>query len=245
MMNHSTETIQQFLRKKSRFESKIKKRILDTVCEELRIKQNVSNEDIKKLRSDFFKEYSVIKKKILKKQKDDSKNNEKENDKKSIITQKKEEYKKKQDEEIMREFSAFTMKELKYNLPMTASMKDRVQIFKDIVFLSRSEKIPLNVAKNIVYQKKSIYIVQEVDHDTNRTDVNNMNDEREYDEYRGSPVYGWDDDGEALYEPSIGANIIPPEYRHAGFKWRSVLEDRWLQRSYFEEEETIDTYRGN
>ena len=244
-MNQSSETIKQFLNIKSRFESKIKKNILDTVCEELRRKKNASNEDITKLRSEFFKEYTRIKKIVIKKLKEDEKNKEKENNKNSRTRQKKEEYKKKQDEEIMREFSSFTMKELKYNLPMTTSMKDRVQIFRDIVFLSKSEKISLEEAKKNIYQKKGIYIVQEVDQDTNRTDVNNMYDEREYDEYRGSPVYGWNDEGEALYEPTVGANIIAPEYRHAGFEWRNVLEERWLQRSYIEEGETLDTYRGN
>lgn len=246
MIEESAETIQQFVNLKTRFESKLKKQIIDKICDELGKDNNVTPEDLKELRADFYSEYSNLKRSVKKKQKateEDACSEKGEED--GMNEEKQSELKKKQTDQQMREFSTFTMKELKYNLPMTTTLKERANIFKEIVRLSRSKKISLVEAKEQVYKAKSIYIIQVVDPDVNRTDANNMHEEREYNEYKGMPVYGWTDDGDALYEPTLGALVVAPEYKFAGFEWRTVLEERWLQRSFIDDDETLDTYRGN
>ena len=109
----------------------------------------------------------------------------------------------------------------------------------------RKEELTLEESKKIIYKKHNVFITHPVEYDTMRTDENNMNIEREYDEIRGCIVYGWNDDWEALYEPTFGANITPPTHKQAGYKWREVLENRWEQRSNDYDDEELDTYIGN
>lgn len=139
----------------------------------------------------------------------------------------------------------FLLKELKYNMPITTPLSDRFDISNEILRLMRKENLNLDGAKQIVYKKHNIFITHPVEYDTMKTDENNMDVEREYDELRGSAVYGWDDDGEALYEPTFGANITPPTHKNAGYRWRAVLENRWEQRSTYDCDEELDTYIGN
>lgn len=255
-MQHSAKTIKQFLRLKSRFESRIKKQVVDRIYEELSVAKNVNPDEIRELITAFNNEYKSIKRTVLKIQKAGAKDKKavvgddeaKEEEKEACIgipEAKQNELKQKQVDQQMREFSTFTMKELKYNLPMTTTLKDRANILKEIICLSRSQNISLTEAKQKIYQSKSIYIVQIVDPDVNRTDTNNMHEEREYNEYIGAPVYGWTEEGDALYEPTLGSLVVAPEYRYAGFEWRNVLEERWLQRSWVDEGESLETYRGN
>lgn len=140
----------------------------------------------------------------------------------------------------------FILKELKYNMSITTPLSDRFNIANEILKLMRKDEMTLDNAKKIVYKKYDIFITHPVEYDTTKTDENNMNIEREYDEIRGCIVYGWNDDGEALYEPTFGANITPPTHKQSGYKWREVLENRWEQRSnYDNDEDELDTYIGN
>ena len=139
----------------------------------------------------------------------------------------------------------FILKELKYNMPITTPLCDRFDISNEVLRIMRKENLNLDSAKQIVYKKHNVFITHSVEYDTMKTDENNMDVEREYDELRGSVVYGWDDDGEALYEPTFGANITPPTHKNAGYRWRAVLENRWEQRSNYDCDEDLDTYIGN
>lgn len=139
----------------------------------------------------------------------------------------------------------FLLKELKYNMPITTPLSSRFDISNEVLRMMRKDNLNLDAAKQIVYKKHNIFITHPVEYDTMKTDENNMDVEREYDEIRGSVVYGWDDDGEALYEPTFGANITPPTHKNAGYKWREVLENRWEQRSNYDYDEELDTYIGN
>jgi hypothetical protein len=84
----------------------------------------------------------------------------------------------------------------------------------------------------------------EVKSQDRKTTEENMHVERDYNEFSGKIVYGWDNDGEALYHPTFGANIDGPTYKKAGPMWRELLELRWEQKSFFEENESLDDYRG-
>lgn len=139
----------------------------------------------------------------------------------------------------------FLLKELKYNVPITTPLSDRFDISNEVLKLMRKENLNLDNAKQIVYKKHHVFITHPVQYDTMKTDENNMDVEREYDELRGCVVYGWDDDDEALYEPTFGANITPPTHKNAGYRWRAVLENRWEQRSNYDCDEELDTYIGN
>lgn len=139
----------------------------------------------------------------------------------------------------------FILKELKYNMPITTPLCNRFDISNEVLRIMRKENLNLDSAKQIVYKKHNVFITHSVEYDTMKTDENNMDVEREYDELRGSVVYGWDDDGEALYEPTFGANITPPTHKNAGYRWRAVLENRWEQRSNYDCDEDLDTYIGN
>ena len=99
-------------------------------------------------------------------------------------------------------------------------------------------------SKDIIYKKYNIFISYQVGHDNDRANRENMNVEREYDEYCGQSIYGWDDDGEVLYEPTFGAFIEPPSFKEGGPRWREILDHRWEQRSFYEEDETIDDFKG-
>jgi 6-pyruvoyl-tetrahydropterin synthase len=139
----------------------------------------------------------------------------------------------------------YLLKELKYNMPVTTPLKTRLEIGKEVMDHMANTNISLIEAKGIVYDKHGIYITNPVSENTDVTDEHNMHIEREYDEFRGCIVYGWNDDGEALYEPTFGAIITPPTFKEAGPKWREVLEQRWEQRSYYDDDEELDTYIGN
>lgn len=139
----------------------------------------------------------------------------------------------------------YILKELKYNMPITTRLSDRFDIANEILKLMRKDDLTLDESKKIIYKKHNVFITHAVEYDTMRTDENNMNIEREYDEIRGCIVYGWNDNWEALYEPTFGANITPPTHKQAGYKWREVLENRWEQRSNDYDDEELDTYIGN
>jgi hypothetical protein len=140
----------------------------------------------------------------------------------------------------------YILKELKYNMsPVTTSLTERFSIAQEVLKLMRKSNITLTSAKCIVYTKYNIFITHPVEFDTSKTDENNMHEEREYDEIRGCIVYGWNDDGDVLYDPTFNANITPPTYKQSCHRWREVLENRWEQRSYCDPEEELDTYIGN
>lgn len=139
----------------------------------------------------------------------------------------------------------FLLKELKYNMPITTPLSHRFDISNEVLRIMRKDNLNLDSAKQIVYKKHNVFITHPVEYNTMKTDENNMDVEREYDELRGSVVYGWDDDGEALYEPTFGANITPPTHKNAGYRWRSVLENRWEQRSNYDCDEELESYLGN
>jgi hypothetical protein len=234
----TSKAIDDFFNMKKRYESKIKKNIIEDVCARLQNDHQISEDSIRSFRSEFFREYSRIKRQT-----------NMENKKAKLINQRntttQNSHSNSKDAENIAQFSAYILKELKINLPASTSLSERTRICSKILAVSKNQLISLPEARKLVYDELSIFICNHVSLDVNKTDMYNMNDEREYDEYRGAIVYGWDDDGEALYEPTIGANINPPKYEDAGFHWKTVLEERWEQRSYREEGETKLTYQGN
>ena len=139
--------------------------------------------------------------------------------------------------------SEFIMRELKYNLLNNSSLSNRTLIVKEILKEFKKSK-DFDLAKFIVYKKRNIVIVNPVSVDPNRSDENNKMIERDYDELRGCVVYGWNDDGEPLYEETYGCLIVPPTFKEAGHTWREVLQERWEQRSYCSEDENMDEYDG-
>ena len=139
--------------------------------------------------------------------------------------------------------SEFIMRELKYNLLDNSSLSNRKLIVKEILKEFKKSK-SFELAKSTVYLKRNIVIVNQVSIDPNRSDENNKMIERDYDELRGCIVYGWDDDGEPLYEETYGCLIVSPTFKEAGHTWREVLQERWEQRSYCSEDENIDEYDG-
>ena len=62
--------------------------------------------------------------------------------------------------------------------------------------------------------------------DVNKTNNQNVHIERDYDEYSGGIVYGWDSDGEVLYEPTFGAYIGAPTFKKSGRQWRHGKDRR-------------------
>ena len=139
--------------------------------------------------------------------------------------------------------SEFIMRELKYNLLNNSSLSNRTLIVKEILKEFKKSK-DFDLAKFIVYKKRNIVIVNPVSVDPNRSDENNKMIERDYDELRGCVVYGWNDDGEPLYEETYGCLIVPPTFKEAGHTWREVLQERWEQRSNCSDDENMDEYDG-
>jgi hypothetical protein len=140
---------------------------------------------------------------------------------------------------------SYVMRELKCNMPISTTLRLRVTLANEVLECMR--KLPDNSfteAREVVYKNNGIFITKTISVDDNRTDEHNMNVEREYDEYKGMIVYGWDDTGEVLYEPTFNARIPPPSFKESGPIWKAVLEERWEQKSYFEEDESLEAYTG-
>ena len=63
--------------------------------------------------------------------------------------------------------------------------------------------------------------------------------EREFDELRGLPVYGWTKkQKQPQYKPKSGLITKPPKFRDAGSRWREVLLERFEQRSVHGSDDT-------
>lgn len=139
----------------------------------------------------------------------------------------------------------YVIKELKYNMSKSTPMETRNKIAQKVINEMNNKKISFEEAKKKIYLDNCIYISYIIsDDDDTRTNKDNMNVEREYDEYSGRVVYGWDDDGELVYEPTIGLNIEAPTFRNGGPLWRELLDRRWEQRSCYNEDDVIDDYQG-
>jgi hypothetical protein len=134
--------------------------------------------------------------------------------------------------------------ELKANMPHTTILQKRHSIAQKVMNEINNNSCSLKEARNKIYKQHGISIMYEVKSQDRKTTEENMHVERDYNEFSGKIVYGWDNDGEALYHPTFGANIDGPTYKKAGPMWRELLELRWEQKSFFEENESLDDYRG-
>uniref|UniRef100_A0A6C0BS66 Uncharacterized protein n=1 Tax=viral metagenome TaxID=1070528 RepID=A0A6C0BS66_9ZZZZ len=250
------ETVENFFRLSIHYEKKIRRSLVNEII--AKIRPHVNDEaELKNLRKLIHKYMNKRNRRVVsisESKRAESFLNENENiyDTPKKKTVKKEIVK----EEIVKEIKKndtnlinmkkYILKELKYNMsPVTTSLTERFSIAQEVLKLMRKSNITLTSAKCIVYTKYNIFITHPVEFDTSKTDENNMHEEREYDEIRGCIVYGWNDDGDVLYEPTFNANITPPTYKQSCHQWREVLENRWEQRSYCDPEEELDTYIGN
>lgn len=137
----------------------------------------------------------------------------------------------------------FLVRELKENMSKSTSMKDRNKIAQKVIN-QMNEGMSFDESKKAVYEQCNIHVSYQVGLDNDRTNRENMHIEREYDELCGQIIYGWDDYGEVLYEPTFGCLIEPPTFKEGGDRWREILDYRWEQKSSFEDGETIDEFKG-
>ena len=137
----------------------------------------------------------------------------------------------------------FVIRELKENMSKSTPIEKRNKIAQRVINEMNNGKT-FEHAKDTIYNKYNIFISYQVGKDNDRTNRENMCVEREYDEYSGRSIYGWDDDGEVLYEPTFGAIIDPPSFREGGPRWREILDHRWEKRSCCNDEEVIDNFKG-
>ena len=137
----------------------------------------------------------------------------------------------------------FLVRELKENMSKSTSMKDRNKIAQKVI-KQMKEGMSFDESKKAVYEQYNIHVSYQVGLDNDRTNRENMHIEREYDELCGQIIYGWDDYGEVLYEPTFGCLIEPPTFKEGGDRWREILDYRWEQKSSFEDGETIDEFKG-
>ena len=138
----------------------------------------------------------------------------------------------------------FLIMELKANMPHTTIVQKRHVIAQKVMNEMHTNALSLEDAKNKIYPMYDINITQNIPMDVNKTNEQNMHIERDYDEYSGRIVYGWDSDGEVLYEPTFGAYIDAPTFKNSGIKWREVLNNRWEPLSFYDEDEELDDFTG-
>ena len=74
----------------------------------------------------------------------------------------------------------------------------------------------------------------------------NKHIEREYDEYKGMPIYGWTiKQKQPQYKQQIGLLKDPPKYRNAGSRWKYILSERYDQRSFHGSDDTpLEEFNG-
>ena len=137
----------------------------------------------------------------------------------------------------------FVIRELKENMAKSTPLYQRNKIAQKVINLMNNGE-SFQSAKSYIYEKNNICVTYQVGFDNDRTHFENMDIEREYDECSGKIIYGWDDFGEVLYEPTFGACISPPTFKDGGEIWREVLDNRWEQRSYYEDDDVIDNFKG-
>lgn len=137
----------------------------------------------------------------------------------------------------------FVIRELKENMSKSTEMRVRNKIAQQVIN-KINDGFSFEDSKVAIYAQYNIQITYKVGEDNNRTNLENMSIEREYDEYSGRIIYGWDDSGEALYEPTYGVVIEPPTFKNGGNRWREILEHRWEQRSWYDDDEVIDEFVG-
>ena len=138
----------------------------------------------------------------------------------------------------------FIISELRLNMPITTMLKKRIQIASHII-RGMDEGASYHDAKHSLYQKHNVFVSYKVPIDDNVTTMEDMHIEREFDELLQKIIYGWDDDGEALYAPTFGAIITPPIYVKGGPMWKRILNHRWEQRSEYDDDEMLENYDGN
>lgn len=212
--------VQRFCKISLRYEHQQKKMFASALIEKLRpiLREDEIDEVLKKMRMRLTKQHNNVKKMVMN-----------ESDEKMVHRK-----------NVMK----FLIVELKANLPHTTSIQKRHFIAQKVLNEMEKNSVTLDEAKQNVYAQYNIQVMYTIPVDLNKTNEHNMDIERDYDEYSGRIVYGWDDDGEAVYEPTFGANIEAPTFKKAGPMWRQLLDNRWEQRSWYEEDETIDDYRG-
>ena len=100
-------------------------------------------------------------------------------------------------------------------------------------------------AKQFMYNKYDIKISYTSVRELNVTNETNMYKDIEYNELIGKYVYGWDLNGNSLYEPTLGVSIIAPEYINSGTEWRTVLDQRYSKLDQSDRECKLENYTGN
>ena len=137
----------------------------------------------------------------------------------------------------------YLIRELKENMSKCTPMLERNRIAQQVIN-QMNKGSSFEDAKKRIYELNNIYISYKVGEDNDRSNLENMNVEREYDEYCGKVIYGWDDHGEILYEPTFGCLISPPSFKYGGERWREILDNRWEQKSSYDDDETIHEFKG-
>jgi hypothetical protein len=107
------------------------------------------------------------------------------------------------------------------------------------------KKIPIEQAKKFMYEKYKINISYQTDRQLNVSTEETKHNDVEYNELLGKYVYGWDLNGDAVYEPTIGIRIMAPEYVNAGNEWRQVLDHRYSKIDPCDRECELFHYTGN
>ena len=103
----------------------------------------------------------------------------------------------------------------------------------------------IEAGKKLMYKKYNIHVNYDSTKKLNVTTEETMGKDIEYNEVLGKYVYGWDLNGDCVYEPTIGISIIPPEYMNAGYEWRQVLDHRYSKLDPSERLCALERYTGN
>jgi hypothetical protein len=134
--------------------------------------------------------------------------------------------------------------EIKSNTGLEMSMKERLNIATRICKLHINKQIPLEEAKRLMYEKHNITINYPT-RDFTVVDEDNFGRILENNELIGKFVYGWDSNGNAVYEPTLGVSIVSPKYKNAGNEWRQMLDVRYSKIDPSERECALEDYTGN
>lgn len=122
----------------------------------------------------------------------------------------------------------------------------RYKIASTICRWLKQKKIgSIEEGKKLMYNKFNIIVNYNSTKKLNVTTEDTMYKDVEYNEVLGKFVYGWDLNGDSVYEPTIGVSIVPPEYINAGYEWRQVLDHRYSKLDPSERLCDLDRYTGN
>jgi len=136
------------------------------------------------------------------------------------------------------------IEEINCNASLEIPSQTKYIIATKICKLWKKQNYSIEEAKKLMYDKYNIQISYHTKKQTNVTNIDNMYKDIEYNEINGCYVYGWDLNGNSIYEPTLGLSMIAPQYQHAGMEWREVLDLRFSQLEPCERQD-IELYTGN